>query len=68
MADFEPYDHVKWRTPAGEVRGEVMQKITTDTEVEGLLISATPDAPRYIVHSALSNETVVCTPDMLEKI
>jgi hypothetical protein len=56
MADFEPGDRVKWNTPQGETHGEVVEKVTSRTHVEGQELAASEDDPRYIVESDKSGE------------
>lgn len=68
MADFRPGDRVRWNTPQGETHGEVVEKVTSRTQVEGQELAASEDDPRYIVRSEKSGKTAGHRPDALTRI
>jgi Hypervirulence associated proteins TUDOR domain len=68
MAEFSKGDRVRWRSHGGHGEGEVLKKITADTEAGGRTVRASKDEPQYLVRSAKSGGEAVHKPDALEKI
>ncbi|MEX3635127.1 DUF2945 domain-containing protein [Paraburkholderia sp. BR14320] len=61
-------DRVTWNTPQGVTTGTVVRRIIRDTELEGQVISASKDDPRYEVESEKSGQHAVHRADSLEKV
>jgi hypothetical protein len=66
--EFRQGDRVEWNTPQGKTRGTVKKKLTLSTEVGGQRISASEDAPRYLVESEKSGKEAAHKPDALRKV
>ena len=69
MADkeFKKGDKVEWDYSDNKVEGEVVEKVTKDTEIKGHKVSASKDDPQYRVKSEKSGKDAVHKPDELEK-
>jgi hypothetical protein len=67
MAEFANGDEVRWRSHGGHAEGEVIKKITEDTEAAGRTVRASPEAPQYLVRSDKSGGEAVHRPEALEK-
>ena len=65
--DFEPGDHVTWRSHGGTAEGEVKKKITSDTKAAGRTVRASEDDPQYLVQSEKSGGEAVHKPSALTK-
>ena len=66
MAEFSKGDRVTWSSHGGEAVGEVVRKITSDTEAGGRTVRASSDEPQYLVRSDNGGEAVH-KPDALRK-
>ena len=66
MAEFSKGDRVTWSAPGGTANGEVVRKITSDTEAGGRTVRASEDEPQYLVRSDNGGEAVH-KPDALSK-
>lgn len=66
MAEFEKGDEVTWRSHGGTAEGEVVEKITEDTEAAGRTVRASKDEPQYRVVSEMSGRDAVHKPDALK--
>ncbi|MFN8124232.1 MAG: DUF2945 domain-containing protein [Thermoleophilia bacterium] len=58
-------DEVEWNTPQGVTHGRVVRRLTRRTHVEGTVIAATPDDPRWLVESATTGRRAAHTADAL---
>lgn len=67
MADSEKGDKVAWRSHGGEAVGEVVRKITSQTEAGGRKVTASEDEPQYLVRSDNSGGEAVHKPSALKK-
>jgi hypothetical protein len=67
MAEFHKGDRVTWKSHGGTAEGEVLKKITEDTEAGGRTVRATPDEPQYLVRSDKSGGEAVHKPDALTR-
>lgn len=56
---FKVGDHVSWKTPQGETRGEVVRVVREHTHIGGHAVAASPEAPRYEVKSASTGKRAV---------
>jgi hypothetical protein len=66
MTEFKKGDRVTWSSHGGTADGEVLRKITSDTEAGGRTVRASPDEPQYLVRSDNGGEAVH-KPDALKK-
>jgi hypothetical protein len=67
MTEFHKGDRVTWKSHGGTAEGEVLKKITEDTEAGGRTVRATPDEPQYLVRSDKSGGEAVHKPDALTR-
>ena len=67
MPTFEKGDKVTWKSHGGEAVGEVVKKITSDTEAGGRKVKASKDDPQYLVRSEKSGGEAVHKPSALTK-
>jgi Hypervirulence associated proteins TUDOR domain len=67
MAEFKKGDRVAWSSHGGEAVGEVVKKITKDTEEAGRTVRASPDEPQYLVRSEKSGGEAVHKASALKK-
>lgn len=65
---FHKGDRVRWRSHGGYAEGEVLKKITSDTEAGVRTVRASSDQPQYLVRSTKSGGEAVHKPDALEKM
>lgn len=63
--DFRKGDKVTWKSHGGEAEGEVIEKITKDTEAAGRTVRASDDDPQYRVRSEKSGKDAVHKPEAL---
>jgi hypothetical protein len=68
MAEFAKGDRVRWNSHGGQAEGEVLKKITSDTEAGGRTVRASADEPQYLVRSHKSGGEAVHKPDALERM
>ena len=67
MSEFRKGDKVSWNSHGGTAEGEVLKKITEDTEAAGRTVRASPDEPQYLVRSEKSGGEAVHKPDALTR-
>lgn len=65
--EFRKGDKVRWKSHGGWAEGEVLRRITSDTEAGGRTVRASADEPQYLVRSAKSGGEAVHKPDALER-
>jgi Hypervirulence associated proteins TUDOR domain len=65
--DFKKGDRVTWNSHGGTAEGEVLRKITKDTELAGRQVRASKDDPQYLVRSEKSGGEAVHKPSALTK-
>jgi hypothetical protein len=58
MSEFRKGDRVTWSSHGSEATGEVVRKITSDTELAGRTVRASSDEPQYLVRSDHGGEAV----------
>lgn len=56
-----------WDSHGGEAVGEVVRKITSDTEAGGRTVRASKDEPQYLVRSEKSGGEAVHKPEALRR-
>ncbi len=64
---FKKGDKVEWDSHGGTAVGEVVRKITSDTEAAGRKVRASEDEPQYEVVSEKSGGNAVHKPDALRR-
>lgn len=65
--EFKKGDHVTWKSHGGEAEGEVVRKITSDTEAGGRTVRASQEEPQYLVRSEKSGGEAVHKPEALSR-
>lgn len=65
--EFEKGDRVTWQSHGGTAEGEVVRKVTADTELAGRTVRASDDEPQYLVRSDQSGGEAVHKPSALKK-
>lgn len=58
MAEFSKGDRVTWNSHGSTATGEVVRKITSDTDAGGRTVRASKDEPQYLVHSDNGGDAV----------
>jgi hypothetical protein len=66
MTEFKKGDKVSWKSHGGTANGEVLRKITSETEAGGRTVKASKDEPQYLVRSDNGGEAVH-KPEALKK-
>jgi hypothetical protein len=64
---FSTGDHVEWNSHGGTAEGEVLKKITKDTEEAGRTVRASEGDPQYLMRSDKSGGEAVHKPSALRK-
>lgn len=64
---FKKGDKVEWDYAGNKVEGEVVEKVTEDTEIKGHKVKASKDEPQYKVKSDETGKTAIHKPDSLKK-
>jgi hypothetical protein len=65
--EFKKGDRVTWKIHGGSAEGEVVRKITENTELAGRQVRASKDDPQYLVRSDQSGGEAVHKPSALKK-
>jgi len=65
--EFSQGDRVSWNSHGSTAHGEVLRKITSDTEAAGRSVRASKDEPQYLVRSDNGDEAVH-KPDALRRL
>lgn len=68
MTDFSKGDRVSWQSHGSTAEGEVVAKITEDTEAAGRQVRASRDEPQYLVRSDKSGGEAVHKPAALTRL
>jgi hypothetical protein len=58
MSEYRKGDRVTWSSHGGTAHGEVVRKITRDTEAGGRSVKASKDEPQYLVTSDTGGDAV----------
>lgn len=64
--EFKKGDRVTWSSHGSEAVGEVVVKITEDTEAAGRTVHASKEEPQYRVRSEKSGSDAVHKPESLK--
>jgi hypothetical protein len=67
LNEFRKGDRVRWSSHGNTVTGEVVRKITSDTEAGGRTVLASTDEPQYLVRSDNGGDAVH-KPDALTRV
>ena len=67
MTEFRKGDKVSWQSHGGTAEGEVIRKITEDTDAGGRQVRASADEPQYLVRSDKSGGEAVHKPSALTR-
>jgi hypothetical protein len=67
MQTFKKGDRVEWDSHGGTAVGEVLRKITSDTEAAGRTVRSSEQEPQYEVRSEKSGGTAVHKPEALRR-
>lgn len=67
MTEFSNGEKVSWKSHSGEAVGQVVKKITSETEAGGRKVKASKDEPQYLVRSDKSGGEAVHKPSALKK-
>ena len=65
--EFRQGDKVTWQSHGGTAEGEVVRKITSDTEAGGRTVRASNDEPQYLVRSEKNGGEAVHKPEALTR-
>jgi len=66
--EFRKGDRVTWSSHGGSAEGEVVRRITEDTELAGRQVRASKEEPQYLVRSAKSGGEAVHKPSALRRL
>jgi Hypervirulence associated proteins TUDOR domain len=67
VENFRKGDKVSWQSHGSTAEGEVVEKITADTEAAGRTVRASPEDPQYRVRSDKSGADAVHKPSALTR-
>jgi hypothetical protein len=65
--EFKRGDRVEWSFRGRTVRGRVRRRLTARTEVNGQVVAAARDDPRYVVRSDASGKDTARRPAALRR-
>ena len=65
--ELKPGDKVRWNTPQGETRGEVVRRQTRPMKIKGHQVAASQENPEYVVKSDKSGQIAAHKPGQLRK-
>jgi hypothetical protein len=65
--EFNKGDRITWKGHGGNAEGEVLRKITEDTELAGRKVRASKADPQYVVRSDTNGGEAVHKPSALKK-
>jgi hypothetical protein len=65
---FRRGDAVEWNFRGRAVRGKVRRRLTTRTEVNGQVVAASPEDPRYLVRSDRTGAETARRPAALRRV
>ncbi len=66
--EFKKGDRVEWKTSQGKTTGEVVNKVTSPTDIKKHHVAASEDNPQYIVESDKTGKEAAHKPDALQKL
>jgi len=62
---FKRGDRVEWSFRGATVRGTVRRRLTKRTEIDGRVVAASKDDPRYVVRTERSGRELARRPAVL---
>ena len=65
--ELKPGDKVEWDWSQGVVKGEVVRKQTSRTQIKGHTVAASKEDPQYIVKSDKTGAQAAHKPEELRK-
>ncbi len=65
---FRRGDRVEWNFRGRTVTGRVRKRLVERTEVNGQVVAATKDEPRYLVRSDASGKETFRRPEALKRL
>lgn len=68
MTEFKKGDCVAWNSSQGQVKGKVVRKATSPTQIKGHKVAASRDNPEYIVESEKTGARAAHKPEGLHKL
>ena len=66
--EFKRGDRVEWSFRGRPVRGKVRRRLTKRTEVNGQVVAASKDDPRYVVRTEKSGKETTRRPGALRRV
>ncbi len=66
--NLQPGDTVEWNTAQGKTKGEIVEKLTSETQIKGHTVKASKDNPEYLVRSDKTGKKAAHKPDSLSKV
>jgi hypothetical protein len=66
--EFKRGDPVEWSFRGRTVRGTVRRRLTKRTELNGQVVAASKDDPRYVVRSDKSGKETTRRPESLRPV
>ena len=66
--DFKKGDHVEWTSEAGQVRGTVVKKVTSEVKSKGRVRHASKQDPQYVIKSDKTDHVAMHKGSALKKI
>ena len=64
---FKRGDRVQWNFRGRTVTGRVRRRLTSRTEIDGQVVAASKDDPRYVVRSEKSGKDTTRRPQALRR-
>ena len=68
MTEFKKGDRVGWNSSQREVKGKVVRKATSPTQIKRHKVAASKDNPEYIVESDKTGARAAHKPEGLHKL
>jgi Hypervirulence associated proteins TUDOR domain len=67
-SEFKRGDRVEWSFRGHKVVGKVERRLTTRSEIDGQVVAASKDDPRYVVRSERSGKRTARRPHALRRL
>jgi hypothetical protein len=61
-------DHVEWNSEAGQVRGTIRKKITSEIKFKGYTVRASKEEPQYLIESDKTDHLAMHKGSALRKL
>lgn len=66
--DFKVGDHVEWNSEAGQVRGTIKKKVTSEIQFKGYTVHASKQEPQYLIESDRTDHLAMHKGSALKRI